>query len=178
MTVSGKLAAATMGILAINYVIFLRRRKRRRCLVLPYGWHAHLTSSSPDARLAMSISTVTHHDSLFPGFRLIDIGTPRGPLRARVGGDGPPLLLLHGYPQTHVMWHRVAAMMKDRFHIICVDLPGYGDSFTPQSARWPPISLRQCKSWGMGRGMLARMTGARGWRIAWRLITRIALSGL
>jgi haloacetate dehalogenase len=79
----------------------------------------------------MTVSTVTQTDSLFPGFRLVDISTPRGRLRARIGGDGPPLLLLHGYPQTHVMWHRVAAILKDRFQIICVDLPGYGDSFTP-----------------------------------------------
>jgi haloacetate dehalogenase len=79
----------------------------------------------------MTVSTAMQTDSLFPDFRLVDISTPRGSLRARIGGDGPPLLLLHGYPQTHVMWHRVAAIVKDRFQIICVDLPGYGDSFRP-----------------------------------------------
>ncbi|MGL4728875.1 MAG: alpha/beta fold hydrolase, partial [Bosea sp. (in: a-proteobacteria)] len=73
-------------------------------------------------------------DRLFPGFRLVDIDVPGGALRARMGGSGPPLLLLHGYPQTHVMWHRVAALLQDRFTLICPDLRGYGDSFQPIDA--------------------------------------------
>ncbi len=47
------------------------------------------------------------------------------------GGSGNPLLLLHGYPQTHVMWHKVAPLLVDSFHIICPDLRGYGDSSKP-----------------------------------------------
>ena len=47
------------------------------------------------------------------------------------GGSGPPLLLLHGYPQTHVMWHKVAPMLADRFTIVATDLRGYGDSGKP-----------------------------------------------
>ena len=47
------------------------------------------------------------------------------------GGSGPPLLLLHGYPQTHALWHRVAPALADRFHLICPDLRGYGDSGKP-----------------------------------------------
>jgi haloacetate dehalogenase len=70
-------------------------------------------------------------DGLFPGFRLVDIATPAGRIRARIGGIGPPLLLLHGYPQTHAMWHKVAARLKDRFTIVAADLRGYGDSFRP-----------------------------------------------
>jgi haloacetate dehalogenase len=46
-------------------------------------------------------------------------------------GSGPPVLLLHGYPQTHVMWHRVAPVLADRFTVVCPDLRGYGDSDTP-----------------------------------------------
>lgn len=49
------------------------------------------------------------------------------------GGSGGPLLLLHGYPQTHVMWHRVAPELASRFHVICPDLRGYGDSAKPES---------------------------------------------
>ena len=45
---------------------------------------------------------------LLAGFADRRISTPRGPIRARVGGAGPPLLLLHGYPETHLMWHAVA----------------------------------------------------------------------
>jgi haloacetate dehalogenase len=47
------------------------------------------------------------------------------------GGTGPPLLLLHGYPQTHVMWHRVAPALAERFTVVCADLRGYGDSDKP-----------------------------------------------
>jgi haloacetate dehalogenase len=47
------------------------------------------------------------------------------------GGTGPPLLLLHGYPQTHVMWHRVAPGLAERFTVVCADLRGYGDSDKP-----------------------------------------------
>lgn len=49
------------------------------------------------------------------------------------GGNGPPLLLLHGYPQTHVMWHEVAPALAKQFHVICPDLRGYGDSSKPAS---------------------------------------------
>jgi haloacetate dehalogenase len=48
-----------------------------------------------------------------------------------VGGDGPPLLLLHGYPQTHTMWHKVAPALAERFTVVASDLRGYGDSSTP-----------------------------------------------
>lgn len=52
----------------------------------------------------------------------------------RTMGDGPPLLLLHGYPQTHVMWSRVAPLLADRFTLVMADLRGYGDSEKPASA--------------------------------------------
>ncbi|MGL4309281.1 MAG: alpha/beta fold hydrolase [Paracoccaceae bacterium] len=92
----------------------------------------------------MTASVTSPADRLFPGFDLMDVPTPRGTLRARTGGEGPPLLLLHGYPQTHVMWHRVAALLKDRFQMICVDLPGYGESFTPAiAADHAPHSKRE-----------------------------------
>jgi haloacetate dehalogenase len=68
---------------------------------------------------------------LFAGFETHDLQTPRGTVRARVAGDGPPLLLLHGFPQTHLMWHAVAPRLAERFTVIAADLPGYGDSFRP-----------------------------------------------
>jgi haloacetate dehalogenase len=49
------------------------------------------------------------------------------------GGSGNPLLLLHGYPQTHVMWHKVAPRFVNSFHVVCPDLRGYGDSSKPAS---------------------------------------------
>jgi len=69
--------------------------------------------------------------ALFEGFELIDVPTPRGRVRARVGGSGPPLLLLHGFPQTHLMWHAVAPALAEGFTVVAADLPGYGDSFRP-----------------------------------------------
>lgn len=49
------------------------------------------------------------------------------------GGNGPPLLLLHGYPQTHVMWHKVAPALAEHFTLVIADLRGYGDSAKPPS---------------------------------------------
>jgi haloacetate dehalogenase len=61
-----------------------------------------------------------------------------------VGGKGPPLLLLHGYPQTHVCWHRVAPLLADSFTIVAPDLRGYGDSGKPATdAAHEPYSKRR-----------------------------------
>lgn len=70
---------------------------------------------------------------LFPGFASEWINTEQGRIFARVGGKGPPLLLLHGFSQTHVMWHRVAPELADHFTLIIADLPGYGWSDMPDS---------------------------------------------
>ena len=53
----------------------------------------------------------------------------------RTGGEGPPLLLLHGYPQTHVMWHRLAPVLARHFHLVIADLRGYGRSSMPKNDR-------------------------------------------
>lgn len=63
--------------------------------------------------------------------RRIDL--PEGHVFFRMGGDGPPLFLLHGYPETHLMWHRVAPLLAHRFTVICPDLRGYGDSARPRT---------------------------------------------
>src|SRR5664279_5805532 len=68
---------------------------------------------------------------LFPGFASQRIATPIGEIFARTGGNGPPLLLLHGYTETHVMWHRVAPALAQRFSLTIADLPGYGFSAVP-----------------------------------------------
>ncbi len=70
---------------------------------------------------------------LFPGFASEWISTRSGRIFARVGGKGPPLLLLHGFSQTHVMWHRVAPALAGRFTLVIADLPGYGWSDVPKS---------------------------------------------
>src|ERR1700691_2098654 len=70
---------------------------------------------------------------LFPGYASKWISTTSGRIFARVGGKGPPLLLLHGFSETHVMWHRVAPQLADMFPLIIADLPGYGWSDMPES---------------------------------------------
>jgi haloacetate dehalogenase len=69
----------------------------------------------------------------FEGFTLETVPVPGGQLRLRRGGSGPPLLLLHGNPQTHAMWHGVAPTLARRFTVICPDLRGYGGSFKPDA---------------------------------------------
>ena len=70
---------------------------------------------------------------LFPGYKSEWISTSGGRIFARVGGSGPPLLLLHGFSETHVMWHKVAPKLAERFTLIVADLPGYGWSDMPES---------------------------------------------
>jgi haloacetate dehalogenase len=95
---------------------------------------------------------------------------------ARCGGSGPPLLLLHGFPETHLMWGQVAPLLARQFTVICPDLRGYGDSGCPPSAAdHAPYSKR-----AMARDMVALMTHLgfptfsvaghdRGGRVAYRL---------
>lgn len=64
----------------------------------------------------------------FTGFALQTVATPTASLRLRTGGSGPPLLLLHGNPQTHAMWHRLAPALAERFSVVAPDLRGYGGS--------------------------------------------------
>jgi haloacetate dehalogenase len=68
---------------------------------------------------------------MFDGFTLSTIDTGEATLRVRHGGEGPPLLLLHGHPQTHVMWHRIAPRLARDFTVIAPDLRGYGGSSKP-----------------------------------------------
>ncbi|MCZ8258293.1 MAG: alpha/beta hydrolase [Polaromonas sp.] len=65
---------------------------------------------------------------MFEGFSSRDVEGPAGQLRTLQGGSGVPLLLLHGHPQTHVMWHAVAGELAKVFTVVMMDLRGYGDS--------------------------------------------------
>jgi haloacetate dehalogenase len=80
---------------------------------------------------------------LYPGFGSRWIATAAGRIFARTGGAGPPLLLLHGYPQTNVMWHQVAPALAQHFSLIIPDLPGYGWSDAPAAdAEHAPYTKR------------------------------------
>jgi len=126
---------------------------------------------------------------MFEGFTLSRIDTGEAELRVRVGGNGPPLLLLHGHPQTHVMWHRIAPDLARAFTVVVPDLRGYGESSKPPTTPdHEPYSKR-----AMARDMVALMHHLgfdrfavaghdRGGRCAYRLaldhperITRLAV---
>ncbi|MDX1375560.1 MAG: alpha/beta hydrolase [Burkholderiales bacterium] len=89
----------------------------------------------------------------FEGFTLEQVQVRDGTLRLRRGGAGPPLLLLHGNPQTHAMWHKVAPVLAARYSVVCPDLRGYGGSFKPPaSADHAPYAKRE-----MARDMVELM---------------------
>jgi haloacetate dehalogenase len=69
---------------------------------------------------------------LFPGFKQRKIRTSQATINLVQGGNGPPILLLHGYPETHAMWHRVAPALARDYTVVCADLRGYGDSSKPK----------------------------------------------
>jgi haloacetate dehalogenase len=90
--------------------------------------------------------------AFFEGFRLDKIPVADGVLRVRYGGSGPPLLL-HGNPQTHAMWHKVAPALAERFTVVCPDLRGYGQSLKPPAtADHAPYAKRE-----MARDMVELM---------------------
>jgi len=74
-------------------------------------------------------------------------------IRYAIGGAGPPLLLLHGYPQTHVMWHKIAPALSEKFTVVASDMRAYGDSSKPQTdERHSPYAKR-----AMGADQVALM---------------------
>jgi haloacetate dehalogenase len=74
---------------------------------------------------------MTSDRTLFDGFQVNTIGIDGIDIHFRIGGSGPGLLLLHGCPQTHVMWHKIAPALAQRFTVVVPDLRGYGDSSKP-----------------------------------------------
>jgi haloacetate dehalogenase len=114
--------------------------------------------------------------TVFEGFEEHRIATRNAEIFARIGGAGPPVLLLHGYPQNHRIWHAVAPQLRDRFTLVMPDLRGYGDSQgPPPDAQHVNYSKR-----AMADDMLELMTTLgherfllaghdRGGRVAYRL---------
>lgn len=114
---------------------------------------------------------------MFESFDTRDVPVNGTVIRCRVGGSGPALLLLHGHPQTHVMWHRVAPALAETFTVVCADLRGYGDSArpgaSPNSAAYSKRTMAQdmadlMTSLGFEQFRLAAHD--RGARVAHRLL--------
>jgi len=114
--------------------------------------------------------------TLFEGFAERDLACERGTVHARVGGDGSPLLVLHGYPQTHAMWHSCAPLLAERFTVVAADLPGYGASLRPEpdedhaahSKRAMARDLVQAMA-SIGHERFAVAGHDRGGRVAYRM---------
>lgn len=94
-----------------------------------------------------------------------------------MGGTGEPVLLLHGYPQTRAMWHRVAPTLAEHHTVVAADLRGYGDSSKPpgdeshdnySKRRWRATSSRRWRRSGMSASRSWATTAAAGWRTGWR----------
>jgi haloacetate dehalogenase len=100
----------------------------------------------------------------FDGFTLTKLDVAGGSIRLRYGGTGPPLLLLHGNPQSHCMWNRIAPELAKRFFVVCPDLRGYGESLKPPATPdHAPYAKRE-----MAKDMVAVMDhfGHRRFRLA------------
>ncbi len=113
---------------------------------------------------------------LFPGFETRRLAGEGADLFCRIGGDGPPLVLLHGYPQSHAAWHRVAPSLAKHFRCIVPDLRGYGESTIPE----PAADHRTYSKRAMASDIVAIMAGLghrrfsvlghdRGARVGYRL---------
>jgi len=102
---------------------------------------------------------------MFEGFTLGAIALETGvTLRVRIGGSGAPLLLLHGNPQTHWMWHRVAPALAQRFTVVCPDLRGCGLSSKPPAA--PDHSAHSKRAMAADMVALMRCLGHARFRVA------------
>ena len=113
---------------------------------------------------------------MFDGFQRRTLECERGPIHAVIGGDGPPLLLLHGYPQTHLMWHGVAPLLARRFTVVATDLAGYGESMRPAPAEdhaphsKRAMALDQVQAMAaLGHERFAVAGHDRGGRVAYRM---------
>lgn len=116
-------------------------------------------------------------ERFFAGFRRMKVRTAGAEINVVIGGSGPPLLLLHGYPQTHVMWRKIAPELAKSHTVILTDLRGYGDSSKPASgADHAPYSKRSMALdqaevlASLGFSKFAVLAHDRGARVAHRLM--------
>jgi haloacetate dehalogenase len=114
--------------------------------------------------------------TLFPGFETRKVSTSGATINLVRGGSGPPLLLVHGYPQTHVEWHKIAGRLAQKFTVVAPDLRGYGDSSRPSDGEnhagysKRAMALDQVETMkALGYDRFAVVGHDRGARVTWRL---------
>jgi|SRR5437867_7783720 len=90
------------------------------------------TAAAAAVKQATRAEAQTADAPLFPGFKTAKIKTSGATLNLVSGGKGSPVLLMHGYPQTHVLWHKIAPKLAEKFAVVAADLRGYGDSSKPE----------------------------------------------
>ena len=144
---------------------------------MTYNRRAFLTTTvAASAALATEVQVGSQSSAFFPGFARQKIQTSGATINTVRGGNGPPLLLIHGYPQTHVEWHKLASRLAQKFTVVMTDLRGYGDSSKPQdgenhvnySKRAMALDqIEVMRSLGFERFAVAGHD--RGARVTWRL---------
>lgn len=134
------------------------------------------TSVAASTALAADRHATAQPTAFFPGFETRKIQTSGATIHMRRGGSGPPLLLLHGYPQTHVEWHKIGMQLAERFTVVLTDLRGYGDSSKPAEGEnhanysKRAMALDQIEVMqALGYDRFAVVGHDRGARVAWRL---------
>ena len=148
----------------------MRRHDRRTFLETTVGATAALAANSTGAQPA----------SLFSGFSQQRIRTSGAEIYTLRGGSGPPLLLIHGYPQTHVEWHKIAPRLAQRFSVVMTDLRGYGDSSKPPDGEnhvnysKRAMALDQVEVMrALGFEKFAVVGHDRGARVTWRMAVEL-----
>jgi haloacetate dehalogenase len=128
------------------------------------------------AAMATESPVMTQAPQLFPGFTVQKIKTSGATIHTLRGGSGPPLLLIHGYPQTHVEWHKIAPRLAQKFTVVMTDLRGYGDSSKPPEGENHVNYSKRAMALdhievmrSMGFDKFAVVGHDRGARVTWRL---------
>ena len=128
------------------------------------------------AALAHDMNPAAQTPALFPGFTAQRIQTSGATIHTLRGGSGPPLLLVHGYPQTHVEWHKIAGDLAKKFTVVMTDLRGYGDSSKPPDGEnhanysKRAMALDQIEVMrALGFNTFAVVGHDRGARVTWRM---------
>jgi haloacetate dehalogenase len=118
----------------------MRRQDRREFLKISSAGALSVGTIATTAGISAPIFAQTQSPqppaaSLFPGFQPAVLQTSATTINLVHGGKGRPVLLLHGWPQTHVIWHKIAPRLAQDFHVVVADLRGYGDSGKPSEGK-------------------------------------------